>query len=421
MPTIDIMTRSDTGALIPEPIVSEIIDAAARQSAVLATFRRVTVPVGVTRMPVLAGLPFAFWQNPSETGLREATRVNWTNRQIVCEDVSVIVPVPRTVLNDSQFDIGASFQKLAADAIAYELDRAAFVGGGQTPASFPAGIAAAALAAGNNILLGTTTAAAGGVSGDMSAVLGFVEADGYVPTHIATHRGFRARVRNARDSTGQQILAWATTGDHIYGLPVSYDQSGVFGPGTGFEAIAYDASQYVVGIAADVTIRLDESGVISSRADGRVLTNLMQSNMIALILNMRVGWQYGGSSEFAHRGVGVDEVQTVAITGSPTGGTFTLTYGAHAVTFPFNATAADVQAGYQALPSVGQGNAVVARTGSAPNFVYTFTYRDELGRRDVPQVVTTSALTGGTTPITMAATVTPGTTGSPYAAAVLTL
>lgn len=421
MPSIDIMTRGDAGALIPEPIVTAIMDAATRQSAVLGTFQRVNVPVGVTRMPVLAGLPFAFWQNPSETGAREPTRINWTNRQIVCEDISVIVPVPRTILNDSQFDIGASFQRLAASAIAFELDRTAFVGGGQTPASFPAGIAPAALAAANNLLLGTTAAAAGGISGDMSAVLGLVEADGYVPTHIATHRGFRARVRNARDSTGQPVLAWATDGDEIYGLPVSYDHSGIFGPGTGFEAIAYDASQYVVGVAADVTIRLDESGVISSRQDGRVLTNLMQANMIALILNMRVGWQYAGSSEFAHRGVGVDESQTVTLSGSPTGGTFTIAYGAFNATFPFNATAAEVEAGLQALPSVGLGNVVVTRTGGAPNFIYTLGYRNELGRRDVPQVVATAALTGGTTPTAVAATVTPGATGTPYAAAVLTL
>jgi len=60
----------------------------------------------------------------------------------------------------------------------------------------------------------------------------------------------------------------------------------------------------------------------------------------------------------------VDEVQTVTITGAPTGGTFTLTFGAQTTSaIAYNATAAQVQTALQALSSVGASNALV--TGSA--------------------------------------------------------
>ena len=50
--------------------------------------------------------------------------------------------------------------------------------------------------------------------------------------------------------------------------------------------------------------------------------------------------------------------QKVAITGSPTGGFFTLTFeGDTTGPIPFDATAAQVQAALEALPNIGPGNA----------------------------------------------------------------
>src|SRR5438874_2008010 len=59
-----------------------------------------------------------------------------------------------------------------------------------------------------------------------------------------------------------------------------------------------------------------------------------------------------------------DEIQTVTIAGSPTGGTFTLTFGANTTSaIAYNAAASAVQTALQALASIGTGNALV--TGSA--------------------------------------------------------
>lgn len=96
---------------------------------------------------------------------------------------------------------------------------------------------------------------------------------------------------------------------------------------------------------------------------------------------------------------GVAEVQTVTITGAPTGGTFTLTLdGETTAAIAYNASAATVQAAIEALSNVDS----VTVTGSGP-YVVTFG-----GNANVPQMTATASLTGGTSPNVTVATTTGG-------------
>ncbi len=94
---------------------------------------------------------------------------------------------------------------------------------------------------------------------------------------------------------------------------------------------------------------------------------------------------------FAHSG---HAIQTVSITGGPTGGSFTLTFGGQTTAaIPWNATAAQVEAALAALSSVGAGK-VRCSGGPLPGTaikVLLFTAS--------PGVIThTDSLTGGTSP-----------------------
>ena len=61
-------------------------------------------------------------------------------------------------------------------------------------------------------------------------------------------------------------------------------------------------------------------------------------------------------------GYAADAVQTVTLTGSPTGGTFTLTFGGDTTSsIAYNASASTVQSDLTALASIGSGNAVVTQ------------------------------------------------------------
>jgi hypothetical protein len=74
-----------------------------------------------------------------------------------------------------------------------------------------------------------------------------------------------------------------------------------------------------------------------------------------------------------------NEVQQIAITGTATAGTFTLSYaGSTTAAIAFNATAATVQAAVQALASVGAGN-VVCTGGPLPATPVVVTFTGALG------------------------------------------
>jgi hypothetical protein len=104
----------------------------------------------------------------------------------------------------------------------------------------------------------------------------------------------------------------------------------------------------------------------------------------------------------------VNEVQTLTITGTPTGGTWTATFGGQTTDpIAYNATAAVVQAALAKLSTIKAGNVLVTGSAGGP---YTVTFVGALGATNVGAITTADALTGGTSPeVTVAQT----TAGAP--------
>lgn len=129
------------------------------------------------------------------------------------------------------------------------------------------------------------------------------------------------------------------------------------------------------------------------------------------------------SGLYAPYGGNTAEVQTVTITGGPTGGTFTLTFkGDTTAGIASNATAAQVQAALEALPSIDVGDVTVTG-GPGPAAAFTVTFGGKL-LGDQPQMTASgTGLTGGTTPAVAVATTVAGgsavTDGSQTAAGFL--
>lgn len=109
---------------------------------------------------------------------------------------------------------------------------------------------------------------------------------------------------------------------------------------------------------------------------------------------------------------GTNEVQTVTITGTPTGGTFTLTFdGDTTDPIDFDAVAADVQAELLALDSISTGDVTVSG-GPGPGTPYVLTFAGQYADQDVPAVSATGNFTGGTTPAIAVTETTAGVQGS---------
>lgn len=106
---------------------------------------------------------------------------------------------------------------------------------------------------------------------------------------------------------------------------------------------------------------------------------------------------------------GTDEVQTVTITGTPTGGTFTLTFrGATTSAIAYNATADTVETALEALSTIGNGDVRVTG-GPGPGTPYVVTFVNDLGHQNVSAMTASGAsLTGGTTPAVGVAQTTAG-------------
>ena len=138
------------------------------------------------------------------------------------------------------------------------------------------------------------------------------------------------------------------------------------------------ARQAVIGIDATLKNRLVK--VVSDKLDTALLTG---------------------------HGSATNEVQTVTVTGSPTGGTFTLTFrGATTSGLAYNAAAATVQTALQGLSTIGSGNATVSGSAGGP---YTVTFASALAATAVDEITADgSSLTGGTAPSVTVTTATEG-------------
>jgi hypothetical protein len=107
-----------------------------------------------------------------------------------------------------------------------------------------------------------------------------------------------------------------------------------------------------------------------------------------------VDTQFGLFAEFND----LSGVQTITLTGTPTGGNFTISWDGEGPTtaIAYNAAAATVQTALETLANVDTGDIVVTGSAGGP---WTLTWANDYANIDVPLVTCNSAgLTGGTTP-----------------------
>lgn len=309
MATNNIISRADANSLIPLPVASEIQKSIIEESAALRLFRNVPMSTSTFKMPVLSALPVASWIS-GDTGLKQTTEANWADKILTVEELACIVPIPEAVLDDASFDIWAELRPLIAEAMGRALDSAIFFGTNK-PASWPTDIVTGAVAAGNVVAEGTSTQAQGKIAGDINALMGTVEADGYDVNGFVAQRSFRSKLRNARDLNGQRLLDINGNVDSIEGVTLAYAMSGLWPTGlSAAQLIAGDFTKGIVGVRQDITYKLFTEGVITN-ADGTIAYNLMQQDMVAMRIVARYAFQvanpinYSNTTESARYPFGV--------------------------------------------------------------------------------------------------------------------
>lgn len=284
----DFINRTGAEALIPTEQSSQIFQSITEESAVLRLARRLpNMSRQMLKIPVLNSLPYAYFVE-GDTGLKQTTKVDWTNKNIVAEEIAVIVPVPDSVLADSEYDIWAQIRPLVAQAFGQVIDNA-ILHGTNKPASWPSAIVTDATAKGN--VLAATDDNFADIMG-VGGLISFVEEDGFMVNGYLGSMKSRAFLRGITDNNGQPLFRNGMTGGTAYtldGQRIEFPRNGSM-TADGPLLIAGDWNQLVYAIRQDMTVTRSNEAVITDAA-GKVIYNLYQQDMTALRFVMRLGWQ----------------------------------------------------------------------------------------------------------------------------------
>ena len=280
------ITRADALALLATQELNSIITPDTQDSAALAAFRTVRMSAGTVRMPVLAAIPTAGWVTDNAaadaTGIKPTSKVTWANKELIAEEMAVIVPVHENTLADSNFDIWGEVRPLVAQEFGRILDAAVFFGVNKPATWTDPALVPGAIAAGNDVVEGTGV----DLAEDFNEAFGLVEDDEFDVNSAFTGRFLRRQLRGLRDDVGQPIYLDALRSDgstaSIYGQDLRYIKNGGWDRE---EAIALvgDSSKVVIGIREDVQVKLLTEATVGG-------INLAEKDMVALRFKFRVGF-----------------------------------------------------------------------------------------------------------------------------------
>jgi HK97 family phage major capsid protein len=294
----NVISSTDAGPLIPQEVSNEIIKSVADTGTIMRLAKRLpNMSAAQKRMPVMSALATAYFVNGAQ-GLKQTTKLDWTNKYIDAEEVAVIVPIPEAVLDDSQYPIWDEVKPQLIEACNVAIAQAVLYGT-NIPASWTtnlgaAGIIAGALAASQNVSLAAYTdlyeAILGETDAGVTGLLGLLEDDGFMASAHLAHVSMRRKLRNARDQDGKPIFLPSMQARGQYdldGAPCEFPLDGSLS--STYYLISGQWNQLVYSIRQDMTWKLLTEAVIQD-ANGVIIYNLAQQDMVALRAVIRLGF-----------------------------------------------------------------------------------------------------------------------------------
>lgn len=287
---VNIIDRTGADSLIPVQEANEIIQGVVTQSAVLQRGRKLANMTSKQyKMPVLDMLPIAYFVN-GDTGQKQTTKQAWDKKFITAEEIAVIVPIPESVLDDSDYDIWAEVKPRIVEAFGKVVD-AAILFGVSKPSSWRDDVVTTATKAGTVVTLGADDDLYDKIMGEAGSIAKVEECGYFVNAHMADI-SMRAKLRGLKDTTGNPIFKndmQSGTNYTLDGSPMNFPNNGAFDKGKAL-MISGDFTQLVYSIRQDITFKLFTEGVVQN-PDGTIAYNLMQNDMVALRAVMRLGWE----------------------------------------------------------------------------------------------------------------------------------
>lgn len=276
------ITRNAVNALIEPSVSKEIIEGVIKGSKALSAFRRLSnMPTSKTKLRVLDSLPLAYWvDNDNNNGRKGITQASWDNKYITAAELAVIVPIKDELLDDADVDIWGELKPRIEEAFYKKIDQAIFLGIDK-PKEWRADLLTSIINVGATV----TPAAGQTLYSSINDAMTKVEESGYNPTAILGGVDLKGKFRMMLDTTGQPV-----TGTEIGQLPRYFMDNGAWDK-TLSQMIVGDFSQAVYSIRQDITYDVFTEGIVQDPATGAIKYNLMQEDMTALRVVMRLGWE----------------------------------------------------------------------------------------------------------------------------------
>lgn len=274
-----------TDPIVPEPLSADIIQELPDASAVLQLARRIPMATRTQRMPVLDTLPTAYFVS-GDSGLKQTTNMEWTNVNLVVEELAALVPVPDAYIDDTNVPIWDELRPRMVEALAKKIDAACLFGTNK-PSTWGAALVPAAVAAGNVIQANNTD-----LPFSVAQLAEKVSLDGY--NNIdgwAVRPGFKWRLMRTRSTDGIPIYEPDLRngrGGSLYGYPMREVANGAWDASVA-DLLLGDWSKAIVGMRQDISFTMSDQGVIVDD-DGKVVYSAFQQDGKIMRVVMRMAW-----------------------------------------------------------------------------------------------------------------------------------
>lgn len=277
--------------LLPVEYAAEVIRDLPAASAALALSRRVNMPARTQVLPVLSVLPTAYWvsgQSQDSTGLKQTSKAEWKNVNLIVDEIAVLVPIPDAYMQDSQFPVWEETRPLIVEAIGAAID-AAILFGANKPAVWTSAPIYQGCHAAGNVTLSTAGTDLGQVVAHAARDL--KKNDGYRVTGFASEPGLQWELVGLRNQDGTPIYTNSLPGaipTGLYGFPLREVENGSWDNDEA-KLIMGDWSKSIIGVRQDITFTRHDSGVINDD-EGKVVFNAMQQDSTIWRAVMRLAW-----------------------------------------------------------------------------------------------------------------------------------
>ena len=294
--------RSDAQALMPEEVFDEFSERLVTQSAIMQLGRRAPDMNRLqNRVPVLKTLPISYFKNAgqahSDTERKKTSKAEWEDKYLVAEDLVSIIPIPDNVADDVDRNIWDSILPYVEESMSSKFDSAVLTGD-NAPGDWPDDLLSQAAAANAAVGLGRDGTDLYDNILSEGGLYNLIEERGYEPTGNVGAIKLRSKLRGLRDTNNQPIFNRAQPDGQNVQQGTNYEIDGVRSifPRNGsvnanqLLMIAGQWDQLVWALRKDVTVDIFRTGVIQD-TDGNITYNLLQDDMSAMRVVMRIAWQ----------------------------------------------------------------------------------------------------------------------------------